>query len=133
MLAFIRRSGRQWAFTIAPGNEFSDNFAGFATPAGLTEAGTNWINTWVQGVLARIAKVDRRIPLMLQDSFFSEEYWSPFYDASTNLVIDSHIYFFAAAGAYAQYVAPAVCGQAKAIGTVSLSPVVVPGSREMVN
>ncbi|KXT03799.1 hypothetical protein AC578_732 [Pseudocercospora eumusae] len=116
ILSFISTSGRTYGFTIAPINEPSDNFAGFATPSGLTTNGTNWINTYMQGVLSRIAKVDKRIPLMLQDAFFSEQYWSPFFPASTNLVIDSHIYFFAAAGAYSQYVAPAVCGQAKYIG-----------------
>ncbi|KAG9673068.1 glycoside hydrolase family 5 protein, partial [Aureobasidium melanogenum] len=116
VLNFIKTSGRQNAFTIAPINEASDNFAGFATPAGLTDAGVNWINTYIKGVLTRIAKVDKRIPLMLQDSFFSEMFWSPFYSAGTNLVIDSHIYFFAAAGAYSQYVPAAVCGQAKYIG-----------------
>jgi glucan 1,3-beta-glucosidase len=116
ILTFIKTSGRQNAFTIAPINEASDNFAGFATPAGLTDDGVNWINTYIKGVFARIAKVDKRIPLMLQDSFFSEMFWSPFYPAGSNLVIDSHIYFFAAAGAYSQYVPAAVCGQAKYIG-----------------
>ena len=89
MLSFIKSSGRMWAFTVGVGNEFSDNFEGFATPSGLSEAGTNWINTWTHGVLARIAKIDKRIPVMLQDSFFSEKYWSPFVSGrralSTNL------------------------------------------------
>ncbi|KAG9924954.1 glycoside hydrolase family 5 protein, partial [Aureobasidium melanogenum] len=115
ILNFIKTSGRQNAFTIAPINEPSDNFAGFATPAGLTDDGVNWINTYIKGVLSRITKVDKRIPLMLQDAFFSEMFWSPFYPAGTNLVIDSHICFFAAAGAYSQYVPAAVCGQAKYI------------------
>ncbi|KAI7355298.1 glycoside hydrolase family 5 protein [Hortaea werneckii] len=116
IISFIKNSGRPYGFTIAPLNEPSDNFAAFATPAGLTENGTNWINTYIKGTLDRIAKYDKRVPLMLQDAFFSEMYWSPFYPAGTNLVIDSHIYFFAAAGAYSQYVAPAICGQAKYIG-----------------
>ncbi|KAK4499741.1 hypothetical protein PRZ48_007927 [Zasmidium cellare] len=116
VLNFIKTSGRPYAFTIAPINEPSDNFAAFATPEGLTANGTNWINTYINGTLARIAKVDKRIPLMLQDAFFSEEYWSPFFPAGTNLVIDSHIYFFAAAGIYSQYVAPAICGQAQYVG-----------------
>lgn len=78
MLSSITSSGRPWGFTVGVGNEFSDNFASFATPSGLTEAGTDWINTWTHGVLDRIAKVDKRIPVMLQDSFFGEKYWSPF-------------------------------------------------------
>lgn len=50
---------------------------------------------------------------MLQDCFLGEQFWSPFYATGTNLVIDSHIYFFAASGIYAQYVAPAICGEAE--------------------
>ena len=115
LLDFVRTSGRQQAFTLAPGNEFSNNLTGFATSNALTDDGVNWVNTWIQGCLARIAKVDKRIPLMLQDSFKSETFWSPFYPTGTNLVIDSHIYFFAVTGAYQQYVPPAVCSQAKKI------------------
>jgi glucan 1,3-beta-glucosidase len=47
------------AFTIAPINEASDNFAGFGSAAGLTINGTNWINTYFDGVLKKIAKVVR--------------------------------------------------------------------------
>ena len=53
------------AFTIAPINEASDNFAGFGSSAGLTINGTNWINTYLDGVLAKIAKVVRKIPLSM--------------------------------------------------------------------
>jgi glucan 1,3-beta-glucosidase len=49
------------AFTIAPINEASDNFAGFGSAAGLTINGTNWINTYFDGVLKKIAKVVRSI------------------------------------------------------------------------
>ncbi|TGO56176.1 hypothetical protein BCON_0081g00190 [Botryotinia convoluta] len=113
ILTFIQNSGQSQGFTIAPINEPSDNFSGFATSEGLTTNGTNWINTYINGVLTRIAKVNKKIPLMLQDCFLGEAFWSPFYASGTNLVIDSHIYFFAAAGIYSQYVAPAICGQAQ--------------------
>jgi glucan 1,3-beta-glucosidase len=54
------------AFTIAPINEASDNFAGFGSAAGLTVNGTNWINTYFDGVLKKIAKVVRNVPLSIQ-------------------------------------------------------------------
>lgn len=111
ILQFIQSTGHINSFTIAPINEASDNFPGFATAAGLTKNGSDWIVTYMNGVLAQIAKVDKRIPLMLQDCFLGEQYWSPLFPAGTNLVIDSHIYFFAASGIYSQYVAPAICGQ----------------------
>jgi hypothetical protein len=47
------------AFTFAPLNEASDNFAGFGSSAGLTTKGTDWINTYFDGVLKKIAKVVR--------------------------------------------------------------------------
>jgi glucan 1,3-beta-glucosidase len=52
-------------------------------------------------------------------------YWALFYDASTNLVIDSHVYYFAAAGSYSQYTAPAVCGQAAYIAQDTKFPVFI--------
>jgi hypothetical protein len=125
ILSFITASGIPQGYTIAPINEASDNFAGFATAAGLTANGTSWINTYITGVLNRIAKVDKRIPLMLQDCFLGETYWSPFYATGTNLVIDSHIYFFAASGVYANYVAPAICGQAQYSAGDSKFPVFI--------
>ncbi|CAN9390166.1 unnamed protein product [Alternaria alternata] len=57
VLNFIKQSGHVNAFTIAPINEASDNFAGFGSAAGLTINGTNWINTYFSGVLKKIAKL----------------------------------------------------------------------------
>ncbi|KAH8644972.1 hypothetical protein IG631_02436 [Alternaria alternata] len=125
VLNFIKQSGHVNAFTIAPINEASDNFAGFGSAAGLTINGTNWINTYFSGVLKKIAKVDKRIPMMIQDCFMGASYWAPFYDASENIVFDSHVYYFAAAGTYAGYVNPAVCGQAQYIAQETKFPVFV--------
>jgi glucan 1,3-beta-glucosidase len=125
VLNFIKNSGYKNAFTFAPINEASDNFAGFGSSAGLTVNGTNWINTYMAGVLAKIAKVDKRIPMMIQDCFMGASYWAPFYDASQNIVFDSHIYYFAAAGTYSGYVNPAVCGQAAYVAQETKFPVFI--------
>lgn len=53
---------------------------------------------------------------MLNDAFLFEPYWSPFYNASTNLVIDSHVYFFDFPGMPASYVPSIICDQAATIG-----------------
>ena len=42
-----------------------------------------------------------------------------------HLVIDSHVYYFAAAGSYFQYAAPAVCGQAAYIAQDTKFPVFI--------
>jgi len=125
VLLFINNSGHIRSFTFAPINEASDNFAGFGSAAGLTTNGTDWINTYVKACLAKSAQIGKRIPLMLQDFFQGEEYWSPFFDAKTNPVIDSHIYYFAVAGTYSQYVAPAICGQSAIVEGDDTFPVFV--------
>lgn len=125
VLNFMKNSGHLSSFTIAPINEASDNLAGFGTPAGLSANASNWINTYHDGVLKKIAKVDKRIPMMIQDCFQGASYWAPFYDASANIVFDSHVYYFAAAGAYSQYINPAVCGQASYIAEETKFPVFV--------
>ncbi|KAL2817853.1 glycoside hydrolase superfamily [Aspergillus granulosus] len=125
VLSFFVETGYPWAFTIAPINEASDNPAGFASPETLTANGTAWIVRYTQGVLARIAKVDKRIPLMLQDCFLSEEHWSPYFPAGTNLVIDMHVYYFAASGVYSQWAKGAICGQASVISGDGKFPVFV--------
>ncbi|RAR12163.1 glycoside hydrolase [Stemphylium lycopersici] len=128
VLNFIKQSGHMNAFTVAPINEASDNFAGFGSAAGLTVKGTDWINTYLDGVLAKIAKVeeqDKRIPMMIQDSFMGASYWAPFYPPTSNIVFDSHVYYFAAAGTYAGFVNPAVCGQAQYIAQETRFPVFV--------
>lgn len=62
---------------------------------------------------------------MLTTNKSGASFWAPFYDASTNLHIDSHVYYFAAAGTYANYVNPAVCGQAQYIAQETKFPVFI--------
>lgn len=103
-------------FTIGPINEASDtHLVGFGTPAGLTDEGVAWVNKYHYGVLERIRKVDSRIPMMIQDCFKGTSFWVPFYNATDNVVMSAHVYYFAANGVYSNYVNPAVCGQAQFI------------------
>ncbi|KAJ9618634.1 hypothetical protein H2203_008836 [Taxawa tesnikishii (nom. ined.)] len=148
ILNFIERSGHLNGFTIAPLNEASDtNLVGFGSCAGLTADGTNWITTYVKGVLAMVSEVDGRIPIMLQDCFCGAAFRSRLFGQEANLVVDSHVregwkrgrlrerkgdeltvtkvYYFAASGVYAQYVSPAICGQASVLTSNSTFPVFV--------
>lgn len=99
ILGFISATGHVNAFTVSPINEPCDVTANFATTGGLSLQATNFINTYVQGVLKKIAKLDARIPCMLQDGFLGHDYWAPFFSANANLVIDSHVSFAGAVGA----------------------------------
>lgn len=115
LLAFVVNTGHVNAFSIAPINEPADNVAGFGTPNGITVNGTNWLLTYYDGVLKKIAKIDKRIPMVVQDGFAGPSYWAPLFDARTNIVIDTHVYYFFAAGTYSQYVLPTICGQGDAL------------------
>jgi hypothetical protein len=125
ILAFVQASGNPWAFSIAPINEASDNFAEFASANSLTSNGTAWIVDYILGVISRTEAIDKRIPIMLQDNFYGEEHWSPYFDISTNMVIDTHIYYFAASGIYSEYVDGAICGQGSVASGDNKFPVFV--------
>ncbi|KAF3389230.1 putative glucan 1,3-beta-glucosidase A [Penicillium rolfsii] len=125
VLSFFVKTGYPWAFTLAPINEASDNPTKFASPETMTTNGTAWVVRYVRGALSRIARVDKRIPLMLQDCFLGEEHWSPYFANGTNLVIDTHVYYFAASGVYSQWASGAICGQASVLGGDGKFPVFV--------
>ncbi|KAH6647814.1 glycoside hydrolase superfamily [Truncatella angustata] len=125
VLTFMKNSGHLNAFTIAPINEASDNLSSFGSAAGLTDNATNWILSYMDGVFERVEAVDKRIPVMLQDCFKGASFWAPLFETTRNLVIDSHVYYFAASGTYSQWVNPAVCGQAAYIAEETSFPVFV--------
>lgn len=125
ILEFMQGSGHLNAFTVAPINEASDDLSAFGSAAGLSDNATNWILTYMDGVFERVEAVDKRIPVMLQDCFKGASFWAPLFDTSRNLVFDSHVYYFAAAGTYSAYVNPAVCGQAAYIAEETAFPVFI--------
>lgn len=125
MLDFVKNSGRVNSFSLSPINEASDNFyAGFGTASGLTQRGANWILTYVDACLAMINEVDSRIPLILQDSFKSVGYWEPLFEASQNIVMSPHVYYFSL-DEYAGFANYSMCGTAKWIGTYTKFPVMI--------
>jgi hypothetical protein len=131
-LDFIVSTGHKDRVTFSPSNEASDNFAGFGSPAGLTdsgmlfslnhrpaankESGVEWLFTYLDGVVERIAARDSRIPMLFQDNFSGMERWSSKLEQrypGVPIVISTHNYWFAAAGAYSNWLDPAICGQAE--------------------
>lgn len=62
-----------------------------------------------------MSAIDTRIPMLFQDCFCGMEAWSSRLEArypGVNIVISTHNYWFAAGGVYAQWLDPAICGQA---------------------
>ncbi|KAI9708499.1 MAG: hypothetical protein M1820_003960 [Bogoriella megaspora] len=115
VLSFIINSGSPESYTIAPINEPADNpnVLAFASPAALTEDGAAWLSKYYNAVLARIAAVDSRIPLMLEDGFKGEEYWSSKFPNNTNIVFDIHHYYFVNPLATAENLPTFICSDAK--------------------
>lgn len=97
VLSFIQQSYSPQSFTLEPLNEPADlnqDMSVFGTPAALSADGAAWVVRYMHAVLAHVAAVDPRIPVMFQGSFWPERDWSAHFSASANLVFDVHRYYF---------------------------------------
>lgn len=122
IIDFIKNSGNLTAWTIAPINEAGDDLSKFGGPNTLSTNAGEWVGKYLNGCLDRIQSFDKRIPMMVQDCFMTPGYWYPYFSADANIVIDTHVYFFAVDGAYSQYTSGAVCGQSAWISTFQKFP-----------
>jgi hypothetical protein len=115
VLKFITESDVPWGYTLEPINEPVDNrdFSTFGTPAALSEKGARWLVKYIRAVIERAERVDRRIPVMVQGSFKPERYWSPFFDAQSNIVFDAHHYYFQYSNATTANLGTFVCDDAR--------------------
>lgn len=126
MLTWINGTGHANSFTIEPINEAADDFDEFGTCAGLTTAGAEYVAAYITEVLQIVETFDGgKIPVMFQDCFCGESFWSPYFNTTQNLVFDTHVYYFSDAGVYSEYVDPAVCGQASTLSGDDEFPVFV--------
>ncbi|PLB43997.1 putative glucan 1,3-beta-glucosidase precursor [Aspergillus steynii IBT 23096] len=94
---FVQNSSYPQSFSISPINEPADSnqdMSVFGTPAALSDRGASWVLKYMQAVVARVAAVNPRIPIMFQGSFKPVEYWSGNFSADTNLIFDVHTYYF---------------------------------------
>ncbi|KFZ01202.1 hypothetical protein V501_10151 [Pseudogymnoascus sp. VKM F-4519 (FW-2642)] len=111
MLAWIQGTGHMSSFTISPINEPADEPTAFASAAGMTPSGIEWLQKYFNGCLKRIAQVDKRIPMMIQDAFQGASFWSPRFAKAANIAFDTHIYFFANPNATSFNVPNGLCEQ----------------------
>ncbi|GAA6032434.1 hypothetical protein JCM8097_008173 [Rhodosporidiobolus ruineniae] len=118
VLDYIEDSWNPSAYTLEAANEACDSFEHFATPETISYPdGVNYMNTYLRAVYALIEKRKMSTFLMFHDSFMGPSYWAPFWSDSDRIVIDAHLYFFAASGVYSQYTSQIACGQAPATAT----------------
>ncbi|VUC30681.1 unnamed protein product [Clonostachys rosea] len=91
---FIQNSGRPQSFTLQPINEPMDipDLAG--QPASLSEEAAAWVLKYFNAVVEIVASANPSIPVMLQGSFKSIDYWSANFTGDKNIVFDAHYYYF---------------------------------------
>jgi hypothetical protein len=127
MLSFIQNSGHPESFSLEPINEASDNpdLSKFGTPATLSSSGASWVLKYFTAVVARVAAVNRQIPVMLQDCFQGEAFWSKNFASTANIAFDSHNYYFAGRETTSQNLPSFICSDAKASAGDGKFPVFV--------
>ena len=114
-ISFIQNFSFPSHYTLELLNEPVDNrnIAFFGTPLALSDSGTAWVFKYIQGVVSRASAVNSKIPVMLQDGFKGEPYFSPSFPASTILVFDIHNYYFAGRGVSSANETTFICQDAK--------------------
>ncbi|KAI5244682.1 glycoside hydrolase [Aureobasidium subglaciale] len=124
VLDFITSSRKPQSFTLAPINEAIDNAAGLGQSTSLTTNGSAWVTNYMNHVIPLVETTNPHISIMLQDSWKGEAFWSPFFPSTTNLVIDTHIYYNWKQ-TYSSNVTSQVCAQAKTTAGDGKFPVFV--------
>lgn len=115
VIKYVQGSGFPQSYTIEPLNEPVDNpvLWTFGTPASLSDSGVAWTLKYARGVVAKVAQVNPKIPVMFQGGFKGEPYWSPSFPASTNIVFDVHNYYFAGRPTTSDNLTSFICSDAK--------------------
>ncbi|KAJ5689687.1 hypothetical protein N7462_004079 [Penicillium macrosclerotiorum] len=115
-VAFIAHSGHPGSYSLSPINEPADNhnFSAFGTAAALSDDGAVWLARYINKVLAAVAAVDARIPVMFQGSFKAPEFWTPYFDKHANMVIDVHHYYWQYSNSSSANLPAFLCADARA-------------------
>lgn len=115
VLSFIQNSGYPEYFTFEPLNEAADNhdLSVFGTTAALSSSGASWVLKYYKAVLDRVAAVNHRIPIMFQDCFKGEKFWSGDFSSSDNIAFDVHNYYFIGRNTTSKNEPSYICSDAK--------------------
>ncbi|KAK8065457.1 hypothetical protein PG997_012204 [Apiospora hydei] len=116
VLDFIQQSGQPESFTLEPVNEPMDNPDDIGQPSSLSEKASAWLLKYYRAVLDRVAAVNPRIPVMLNDGFKGPGYWAGNFTQDQNIVFDVHYYYFNGRPAGSNNVTEMICGDAQAAG-----------------
>lgn len=127
VIDFIQSSAHPESFTLQPINEPVDvqDMSLFGTPACLSDAGAEWLLSYMKQVIAKVESVNRKIPVVFQGSFKGDAYWAPHFDADANLVFNVQNYYFAGRGASATNMTDYICSDARVAAEDGKFPVFV--------
>ncbi|KAH8201598.1 hypothetical protein TruAng_004204 [Truncatella angustata] len=127
VISFIQSSDSPQSFTFSPINEPVDNpdLTAFGTPAALSDEGANYTAAYINNVLSRVSKVNPSIPVMFQGSFRPESSWSSYFTAGSNLVFDTHNYYFAGRPTTSANIGSYICSDAKTSASDGKFPVFI--------
>jgi len=127
VLEFIQTSGHAESYTLAPVNEAVDSqdLRTFGTDGALSPQAAEWLLKYILGTIKLVEAVNPKIPIMFQDSFRGEVFWAPKLPPSANLVIDTHLYYFAGRGLKSDEVAPVILEDAKRVSGSGTFPIII--------
>lgn len=127
VLNYIQTSAHPGSYTLAPVNEAVDSkdLRTFGTPFALSDKAADWLLQYFLGVIERTEAINKNIPIMLQDSFKGEEFWSSRLPETANIVIDVHIYYFAGRQCDSATVLPLIEEDGRTTNKTQKFPVVI--------
>ncbi|KAL4939155.1 hypothetical protein BDV06DRAFT_214530 [Aspergillus oleicola] len=127
VISYVQNSGYPESYTIAAINEPVDNpdLSFFGAPLPLSDGGAAWVLQYILAVIDRLSAVKGNIPIMFQDSFHKEAYWSPQIPSDANIVFDVHHYYFAGRGTTGQNITSYICSDAEESPGDGESPVFI--------
>ncbi|KAL8277702.1 hypothetical protein RQP46_009975 [Phenoliferia psychrophenolica] len=113
-LDYISSSPNSASYTFSPMNEPGDNPEYlFTTEMVSYPSGVNYVLKYYKAVYAMMQARGMSTTLMVSDTYAGPAYWAPYWAVGSNIVFDTHIYYFAAEGVSGYQIPELVCAKAK--------------------
>ncbi|KAL8280492.1 hypothetical protein RQP46_007140 [Phenoliferia psychrophenolica] len=123
VLDYIEASPNSGSYTFSPINEPGDDFSTLFTSY---PSGTEWLLKYMRAVYAMIKSRKMSTPLLHTDTYHDNgpSYWASYWPKGSNIVMDTHIYYYVPTGISAAELPLLACEKAKQNST-STFPVLV--------
>ncbi|KAL8281220.1 hypothetical protein RQP46_006254 [Phenoliferia psychrophenolica] len=104
------------SYTFSPINEPSDNtnMSELFTPQMVSNPdGVTYLDAYMKAVYALMKIRSMENTLMVTDTYAGPSFWAPYWAPGSNIVIDTHIYYFAPPGVTGALIPELACAKAK--------------------